>query len=190
MTQTRTLTEHTTEINTIMCTALIVKTGLLRLAFDLGHPERERALLCHQTDTTRSWAQCANHPAYFWLWCAVTPRKNTSPALIINPGCNLNLKQQAPVQLCFREAAGFTLIKVHVRLVFCRFGAGVALCSRSSPCLHFLPGVSPVRWRAPFCLGGRVLPWELHLGFGLAHSRVTGQEKLLWNYTKHMNYMK
>lgn len=183
MTQTRTLTGHTTEINTIMCTALIVKQAYCGWLL-IYVIQKERCMLCHRTEIPpgAGLSVLITLPA-FWLWSAVP---ETLHLLWYTPRLHLNLKQPAPVQLCLGRCYT-ALVKVHVRLVFCSFWGGVACalgCSLvSSVFLGFLLSIDRT-----VLLCRRFLLGNLYLGLGLGHNGVTSREQLLEKDTKNTTW--
>lgn len=134
------------------------QTELLQLAFDLFIQKEKGHAMSSETETPPpggAGLSVLNTLPAFWLWSAVP---ETLHWLWYTARLHLNLKQSAPVQLCFKEVLGcFNLgPSLACFLWFLRLDCR---CSRSFPCLRCLPGVSPVRWQARSALRPRP-PWE------------------------------
>lgn len=141
MTQTRTHTEHTTEINTIMCTALTYQTGLLRLAFELCHPERERA--CYVREIPPGAGLSVLITCLLTVECSSW---NTLTSSDIHPGC-ISIWKKTSSPFSFRQVTG-CFNQGPCRACFLWFLKWGCLCSRSFPRLLRRPDFSLVRWQA------------------------------------------
>lgn len=170
LTETRTRTEHTTEINTIMCTALIVKL-LLQLAFDLNHPERERA--CYVSHH-KLGPVCSTRILHLTVECGSL---NTWPALT----CSQAASQSdvfSPCSAKLQELSGATLIEIHVGFGVCTFRGWIArVFSRSFVCRFLLRLLLSID--RTVLLGRCVLLRSLYSGLGLGHNGITSREQFL-----------
>lgn len=83
------------------CVQRSLSNRLIAAGFWFMSSRKREGMLCHQRDTTRSWAQGANHPGCFLT--ADCRSWNTLTCSDIHPGCISIWNNQLLVQRCLRR---------------------------------------------------------------------------------------